>query len=272
MKAAGASVSVEISDAQSDKPQVSPSGTWLRPAIAAAIDLLFPPRCVACGVQFEPQPGAVLLCPSCDTSLAIDQRPTCPRCAKQCSEIDVPRGNCGACRSRKLLFIAARTIGPYQGALRTAVLKGKHALHEPLVKALGQRLAETIRQFPFAELPELVVPVPTYWLKQWWRKTNPPSTVGEALARHLGIPWAGRALICKRYLQRQANLTLPERRKNVRGAFYARSGSKLAGKRILLVDDVMTTGATADEGARALLAAGAAAVYVATVSRSSVDS
>jgi ComF family protein len=272
MKAAGASVSVEISDVQRDKPQKGFPSTWLHATIAAAIDLLFPPRCVACAAQFEPQPGAVLLCPSCDTSLAIDQRPTCPRCAMRCSEIDVPRGNCGDCRSRKLLFTAARTIGPYQGALRTAVLKGKHALHEPLVKALGQRLAETIRQFPFADPPELVVPVPTHWLKQLWRKANPASTVGESLAGQLGIPWHGRALVCRRYLQRQANLTPPERRKNVRGAFYARSRSNLAGKRILLVDDVMTTGATANEGARALLAAGATAVYVATVSRSSVDS
>jgi len=272
MKAAGASVSVEISDIDHDKPQASRSGRWLKSALAAAIDLLFPPRCVACAAQFESQCGAVLLCQSCDTSLAIDQRPTCPRCAMQCSEIDVPRGNCGDCRSRKLRFTAARTIGPYRGALRTAVLKGKHALHEPLVKALGQRLAETIRRLPFAELPDLVVPVPTHWLKQLWRKTNPASTLGEALSRQLGIPWAGRALICRRFLQRQASLTPPERRKNVRGAFYARNSSRLAGKRILLVDDVMTTGATANEGARALLAAGAAAVYVATVSRSSDDS
>jgi ComF family protein len=234
--------------------------------------LLFPPRCVACGAQIEPQPGAVLLCPSCDTRLAIDQQPACPRCARRCSEIDVPRGNCGDCRSRKLLFTAARTIGPYQGELRAAVLKGKHALHEPLVKALGQRLAETIRRLPFAEPPELVVPVPTHWLKQLWRKTNPASIAGEALARTLDLPWDGRALICRRYLQRQANLTPPERKRNVRGAFYARRNAKLAGKRILLVDDVMTTGATANEGARALVAAGAAAVYIATVSRSSVDS
>ncbi len=252
-------------------PQRRP-GAWLRPAIAAAIDLLFPPRCVACGTQFEPQCGAVLLCPNCDTNLAIDSRPTCPRCAMRCSEIDVPRGNCGDCRSRKLLFTSTRTIGPYQGALRTAVLKGKHALHEPLVKALGLRLAEAIQRLPFAEPPELVVPVPTHWLKLLWRKTNPAAIVGESLARQLGIPWASRGLICRRFLQRQANLTPPERRRNVRGAFYAWSRSKLAGKRILLVDDVMTTGATAQEGARALLAAGAAAVYIATVSRSSPDS
>jgi ComF family protein len=186
--------------------------------------------------------------------------------------MDVPNGNCGNCRSRKLLFAAARTIGPYEGALRTAVLKGKHALYEPLVKALGQRLAEAVRRLPFPEPAELVASVPRYWLKQMFSRTsNASAALGESLARQLDIPWAGRLLVCRRYLQQQSTLNAAERRRNVRNAFYARSSSRLLGKRVLLVDDVMTTGATANEGARALLAAGAAVVYVAVVVRSSVE-
>jgi ComF family protein len=188
-----------------------------------------------------------------------------------CSEADLPRGNCGNCRSRKLLFESVRTIGPYEGALRQAVLMAKHALYEPLAIALGQRLAQAIEQQPLAERPDLVVPVPMHWLKRIWRKTNPASTIAGAVARRLELQSNIGLLICRRRLRHQATLKPRERRENVRGAFRASRRWNIAGKRILLVDDVMTTGATAHEASRALLKAGAAAVDVATVARSSPD-
>jgi ComF family protein len=184
---------------------------------------------------------------------------------------DLPRGNCGHCRSRKLLFAAARTIGPYQDALRQAVLKAKHVACEPLAAALGQRLAQAVERLPLPERPDLVAAVPMHWLKRTWRKTNPAATAAQSLARQLDLPLARGLLICRRILRRQATLNPEERRRNVRGAFRASRWWSIAGKRILLVDDVMTTGATAHEASRALVEAGAAAVYVATVARSSPE-
>lgn len=244
---------------------------WLQPPLSATIDLLFPPRCVACASECEPPCGAAMLCPTCNAQLVVSERPACPRCARLCSAVDLSRGDCGDCRSRKLLFTAARTIGTYQGALRQAVLKGKHAGFGPLANALGQRLAEAIERLPFAERLDLVVSVPLHWLKRFWRGTNPANTIALAVARHLDLPLAGHALVCTRLLRRQATLTPPERRRNVRGAFRASWRANIKGKRVLLIDDVMTTGATAHEGSRALLEAGAAAVYVATVARSSPE-
>src|SRR5262249_29434935 len=95
------------------------------------------------------------------------------------------------------------------------------------------------------------------------------STVAHAVARQLELRCSTGLLICRRILRRQSTLTPPQRRQNVRGAFYASRRWNVAGQRILLVDDVMTTGATAHEASRALLKAGAAAVDVATVARSS---
>jgi len=271
-KAAGDSMTVGSSNSRQGGAASRLASAVRRP-VAAAIDLFFPPRCTACGSQCEPVFGAPLYCAACDKRLALDERPSCARCARTCSEADLALGNCPDCRSRKLLFVAARTIGPYKSELRQAVLKTKHASFEPLATALGQRLAEAILRRPFDEPPELVAPVPVYWLKRLWRKTHTAATLARAVAGELGLPLAAGLLVCRRYLRRQATLTPPERRKNVRGAFCTsllwRRG--IAGRRILLIDDVMTTGATAHEAARVMLAAGAAAVYVATAARSSAD-
>jgi ComF family protein len=212
-----------------------------------------------------------LLCASCNDQLALSEQPACVRCASSCSVVDLATGDCFHCRGRKLLFQAARAIGPYEAHLRDAVLKAKHAEYEPLSAALGQRIAERLNESPFAEQPEVVVAVPMHWLKRIRQRTNPAETVARAVARHLQISYAKSALVCRRYLQRQATLKTEERRRNVRGAFRASWFANVAGKRILLVDDVMTTGATAQECCRALLAAGAAGISVATVARSSAD-
>jgi len=247
------------------------AAVWMRRSFETVVDLVYPPRCVACSCEIEPPTPSPLFCAACDKQLAFSTQLTCLRCACPCSQVDLDLRNCFRCRSRKLLFLAARTIGPYENHLRHAVLQAKHAEHEPLAAALGQRLVERLVESPFAEQPELVVPVPMHWLKRVWRRTNPAETVARAVARQLGIPLAKGALVCRRYLQRQAILSPEERRRNVRGAFQVSRFAKVAGKRILLIDDVMTTGATAHECCRALLAADATTVYVATVARSSTE-
>jgi ComF family protein len=185
-----------------------------------------------------------------------------------CPAADATTGPCPNCRGRKTHYDEARTLGLYDGALRQAVLKIKHAHHEPLAAGLGQQLAGRLTERPFTESPELVVPVPMFWLQRLWRGTNAAETVAMSLAGQLGLPIATDLLVCRRWLKKQSTLKTDERRRNVRHAFRASWRFNIRGTRILLVDDVLTTGATAHEAGRALRQAGVAAVYVAAVARS----
>jgi ComF family protein len=176
-------------------------------------------------------------------------------------------GNCGECRSRKYAFDESRALGIYQGPIRGAVLKIKHYQHEPLAIALGQRLAEVVRERPFPEAPELVVPVSMHWLTRLWQGANAAESLAVGAGRALRLPAAADLLVCRRWLKKQSSLLPSERRANVRNAWRVSRAYDIRGARILLVDDVMTTGATAHEAARALRKAGAAAVYVMVVAR-----
>jgi ComF family protein len=180
-------------------------------------------------------------------------------------------GRCFDCRGRKLLFDAARSLGPYRGPLRDAVLKIKHYYHEPLAAALGMHLAMLVRERPFDQSPELVAPVPMHWLQRLWRRTNAAETLAQSLARSLRVPLAADLLVCRRMLRRQSSLRAAERRKNVRNAFRKSLAYNIREARILVVDDVMTTGATAHEVSRALRSAGASAVYVVALARGTGD-
>jgi ComF family protein len=249
---------------RSDEPN------WFETAVESAVNLLFPPRCLACGCECEPLPGQLLFCSTCDAELAVANGMVCRRCAMHCSAADLPRGDCGSCRGRRLRFGEARTVGPYSGPLRKAILQSKHSAHQPLAAALARRLAQAIVETPFDGPIDVVVPVPVHFLKRLLRKADPAATVAHSVAKQLGVPFR-RLLVRRRRVKSQTSLSFHERQGNVRGAFRASRLHRVAGMHVLLTDDVMTTGATAQEGARALLAAGAARVYVATLARSKPD-
>ena len=136
------------------------------------------------------------------------------------------------------------------------------------IETLSQPLAEFLAAaLPLGERFDAVVPVPLHWRKQWQRGFNQSDLLAQAMARRRGIPVV-RALARTRFTKTQAGLSNTERRKNVAAAFRCRRVAEtLAGQRVLLIDDVMTTGSTAAACARALKRAGAAGVVLATIAR-----
>lgn len=158
------------------------------------------------------------------------------------------------------------SLGAYRGLLRRCVLRSKTVQGEFLCAALSQLLLRRFAGELLALEPQLVVPVPLHWMRRWRRGTNPAETLAQVVGRGLQLRWQG-ALRRVRATPPQSRLPARLRRRNVQGAFALRRRVRLSGKRVLLVDDIMTTGATVWHAAKVLRAAGAQHVLVAVLAR-----
>jgi ComF family protein len=227
--------------------------------------LLYPPMCYQCGENIPP---GVDFCDECLLDLTDDPHATCPHCAQTVGAfVDLADG-CANCRSEDFRFDAAIRLGLYQKKLRDAVLLMKHIAGQDLSEAMGRLWASSMSKVLHALKVEAVVPMPLHWLRLWHRGYNQSDSLAEALAAELHVPYRKRWLRRRRSTPHQTGQTLTARRENVQGAFRARPRPELKGKTVLLVDDVMTSGSTCSEAARALKAAGAAKVVVAVLGRS----
>jgi ComF family protein len=158
-------------------------------------------------------------------------------------------------------------LGPYDGILRDAVLRLKNRTGEGLAELLGELWAARDAEQFRALAANAIVPVPLHWWRRWRRGYNQSAALARGLAAHLKIPCFPTGLRRLRNTPDQTIQSPSGRRDNVRGAFQVRRGLQIQGQTILLIDDVMTTGATAHEAARALRAAGAARVVAAALAR-----
>jgi ComF family protein len=231
------------------------------------IHLLYPNTCWACGKDLEEDRKS--FCTPCRTALTTDPHPTCPRCSSSVGPYANLDGGCNQCRNDSFGFDRAFRLGPYEGLLRELILKIKHEHGEGLAEVLGQLWAQCLEDKLRAERPDVVIPVPLHWRKHLQRGYNQSQILARALARQLGVTCRARWLRRIRSTPQQTGQTASVRRENVRGAFRARQGLKLEGKTILLVDDVLTTGSTASEAARALRTARPARIIVAVLAHSS---
>jgi ComF family protein len=230
------------------------------------LDALLPPRCLGCGVVVE-EPGA--LCTSCWEKAAFIVPPQCARCGLpfELAPAGPEEIECAACIAEPPHFDRARAVMRYDQGARGLVLRFKHADATHAAPGYARWMARA-----GAELLagcELIVPVPLHRWRLLWRRYNQSALLALALGRVAGRPVAPDLLVRRRPTPSQGRLDRARRFANVAGAFSMRPGRKreVAGRRVLLVDDVMTTGATAGECARVLKKAGAASVDVLTLAR-----
>lgn len=233
-----------------------------------ATDLLLPPRCVWCDVDLR-HPGLIMLCQQCQNQLA-DSGSFCRGCGFYLSEGAAETSACARCRQAKFKFDSVIPMGPYRDVLRDAILEMKRPTGETLSVAVAQLFHHT-RARPIEDFDaDCLVPIPMYWGRRIWRGVNSSQLLGEELSRQIGIPCLAKALTRSRNTLPQKDLGHAERFRNVRDAFSLSGGYGLRDARVLVVDDIMTTGATCSEAAKTLKKGGAQAVGALVVGRAIV--
>jgi ComF family protein len=226
------------------------------------IDGILPPRCLACGATVG-EPDA--LCPTCWASMTFFAPPWCARCGLPFPH---PMGDgalCAECARGAMSWHRARAVLRYDKHSRHLVLSLKHGDRTHLAPALGRWMRRAGGDL--LEGVDLLVPVPLHWSRLFTRRYNQAALLAHAIHASGGPDVAPDWLIRRRRTPPQGHLGPAARVRNVRGAFALRAGRSLKGKRVVVVDDVLTTGATAEECARILRRAGAEFVGVLTFAR-----
>jgi ComF family protein len=226
-----------------------------------ALDLLFPPQTIDAG----PRPLAGGFSGAAWSRIRFLDGPVCDGCGAP-FEYDLG-ARCAACTARPRAFDAARAACLYDETSRDPILKLKHADRVDLAPLLARWISRAASGL--IEEADAIAPVPLHPLRLLRRRYNQAAEIARPLAELTGTPYLPDALVRKRATPTQGGRSGSGRRRNVAGAFEVPRArrERVAGLRILLVDDVLTTGATAEACARALKAAGAARVDVAVVAR-----
>ncbi|WP_375460980.1 ComF family protein [uncultured Enterovirga sp.] len=229
-----------------------------------ALRVVYPPSCVGCG-QATGEPHT--LCGRCWAGIRFIERPFCERLGTPFA-VDLGMSLVSpAAMADPPVYGRARAVARYDETARTLVHRLKYSDRLDLAQALGSMMARTGAEL--AAECDVVVPVPLHRWRLWWRRYNQAMELARHVARLNGRPVEPELLARVKRTAPQVGLSRSQRGDNLQGAFRVPEAARprLKGRRVLLVDDVLTTGATANAAARALLRGGAAAVDMLTFAR-----
>lgn len=246
------------------------------------LDLVCPPHCIFCMEPLGEEPHVSHLCGDCRTKFTTPQSRYCRRCGgkrfveEEQIHIDASKQevepkhlfSCARCRGTKFLFTHCISLGEYEAELRSAILRTKKDRSGALAIALARLLCEerldALREFE----PDLIVPVPMHYIRRFVRGLNAPDIIAGEVAKKLGIPCVKRKVRRTKATKLQRSLTPVERRGNLKEAFGVNKKDRsFDGKKVLLIDDVMTSGSTCNAVAKVLLDAGAKSVLLLVLAR-----
>lgn len=247
---------------------VWPAAGWVGAGLRAAVDIVYPPSCIACQAATG---EAQALCPACWGEMRFIERPYCERLGTP-FPVDLGDGMVSPTAiADPPVFARARAVCRFDGTARELVHRLKYGDRTDLALTMGRMMAQAGREI-LAEA-DLIVPVPLHRFRLWTRRFNQAAALAQVVAHRSGIPLAPLALARVKRTRQQVGLTRAQRADNLQGAFKVPPAARpqIEGRRILLVDDVLTTGATGNAAARALLRGGARSVDILTFARVVAD-
>lgn len=225
------------------------------------LDFLIPSTCPICHTRGS-ENG---LCPKCFSELEFIGTQKCSVCGQPLDAIVPGMAVCGKCMKEPPHFRQAEAVFKYNDTIKSLILPFKHTDHieltELFVKWMGTNSGSLI------ERNDILIPVPLHWRRLLKRKYNQSALLAQRLSKRYKKEYAPLVLMRKKATKSQGHLSPKQRKKNVTGVFMVKHPELIQGKSVLLIDDVFTTGATANECAKVLLKAGAKSVDVLTIAR-----
>ena len=229
--------------------------------------LLLPPSCAFCEQPLESDLLVPQLCADCELQFTPGE-PSCLECghvfrsSKARLKVKTP---CPECTRRKFAFDRVFSLGVYEGALAEAVLRMKYEGGQSLAYALGRHLAKCVYGNDRGGCFDLVACATKHWTKRLFTGINSPEVIMHGLAERANLAHVAALLVCRRRISKQSMLSPTRRQQNVKQAWFVSRKHNVEGARVLLVDDILTTGATAHAMATVLKQSGAKQVSVAVV-------
>lgn len=230
--------------------------------------LLFPGCCPICGevqeqllVELFSDDGAARICPECEKKLVRVSPPFCMRCGKPLTEGVVRSEYCGDCTKKSHTFVQGRAVFVYQGAVIGSMHRLKYGNRRDFAATFAREAYEMHGDWIRRIAPQALVPIPLHAKRRRERGYNQAELLAEALSKLAGIPVEKKMLLRRVNTRPQKQLTAGERKNNLKNAFQM-SKKSVQLEKVLLIDDIYTTGSTVDAAARALMAAGIKKVYV----------
>lgn len=231
---------------------------WLQRTWHEILDALYPPRCASCALV-----GHDGWCEKCAEQIEFVTQPVCMRCGTPLS----PEEFCASCAVHPLVAEAVRAVAYYRGVVQKAVHRCKYGKHPTVAPALANLLIKGWHTTLTAPLhsAEVVIPVPIHRSRERERGFNQSTLIAKSFCDSTGLTLLPDVMERTVYRRPQVGLNADERRQNVKDAFCVVKPERIAGKSVLLIDDVWTTGSTLNEAAKALFSAGASRVFAYTV-------
>ncbi|MEN6374773.1 MAG: ComF family protein [Smithella sp.] len=229
-------------------------------------DIIFPPQCVACA-EIIKQSSEGVFCPSCLSKISFITGSLCPICGLPFLDSPAENHICGDCIHSPPYYAKVRAVASFESIIMEAIHKFKYGRNISIGSALGSFMAGfSFPDFVFSEY-SLLIPVPLHIKRLRERGFNQSLLLAEEIGKKHHLPVNFSLLKRCNFTLTQTGLNKAEREKNIQGAFTVTDKNKIAGKCIILVDDVYTTGSTINECARVLMKAGAKKVAALTLSR-----